>query len=63
MLVPEVGYSPGAVQRRILLLLNGYLRFITVTISGATYHDDPPSVTNIAVLKREEGIGRLRNPS
>jgi hypothetical protein len=53
--------AKSGIQWRILFLLNGYLRFLTVTISGRTYHDDAPNVSNIAVLKREEGIGRSRN--
>jgi len=39
--VPGVGYLPGAVQRRILCLLNGSLRLLTLRIDDGIYHDGP----------------------
>ena len=35
--VPGAGYSPGAFQRRILCLLNGSLRLLTVRIDDGIY--------------------------
>jgi hypothetical protein len=62
--VPGTGYSPAAIQWRILCLLDGCLRLPTERIDDEIYSDGCRIVSNkIAILNREEGIGRLRNPS
>jgi len=62
--VAGMGYSPGAVQRRILCMLNSCLRLLMLRIDDRIYYDGSRIMSNeIAVLKREEGIDRPRNPN
>jgi hypothetical protein len=57
--VQGAGYSPGAVQGRILCLLKGCLRLLALRIDDGIYHEGCRILSNkIAILKREEGIGR-----
>ena len=55
-----MGYPPGAVQRQILFLLNSCLLFLILNKNNS--RDTPRQLSShvkkIALLKREEGIGR-----
>jgi hypothetical protein len=54
-----VGFSPGAVQRRILSLLNSCLRCLTRRIIFGKHRMSYPVMSNkIALLKREQGKDR-----
>ena len=46
---------------RILCLLNGYLRLLTLKIIDGIHHDGCRVMSKNAILKREEGIGHPRN--
>ena len=52
---------PGAVQRRILFLLNDCLRCLTLKVTCRRHHDDPAS--HLEYNRRAETRGRNRPPS
>ena len=57
--VPGAGYSPGTDRRLIRYLLTSYRPNVTHRITGEIYKDEVPVLSNIiAILRREEGIGR-----